>query len=121
MQTSNGLPGVAAGGTHTRHDEASTWLPPRTVPPCAIPHHFICACHPMLPCLCFPTCVPNHARLMCSSRRTVQVLIVQYGGSAFQTVPLDGDQWAACIGAGAATLLVRRALLTLDDLPFMPK
>jgi Ca2+ transporting ATPase len=41
----------------------------------------------------------------------LQALIVQNGGAAFSTVPLDAGQWAACVGLGASTLLVRRALV----------
>ena len=43
----------------------------------------------------------------------LQVLIVQFGGEAFSTVPLDARQWAACIGIGALTLPVRAGLLLL--------
>lgn len=40
----------------------------------------------------------------------MQVVIVQFGGPAFQTVPLNGPQWTLCVGVGALTLLVRAAL-----------
>ena len=40
----------------------------------------------------------------------VQVLIVQYGGKWFQTVPLTAGQWAACTGIGAISLMVRAGL-----------
>ena len=40
----------------------------------------------------------------------VQVVIVQYGGKWFQTVPLTPAQWAACTGIGAVSLLVRAGL-----------
>ena len=40
----------------------------------------------------------------------MQVVIVQYGGKWFQTVPLTLDQWAACVGVGALSLVVRAAL-----------
>jgi hypothetical protein len=42
-----------------------------------------------------------------------QVLIVQCGGPAFQTSPLNGPQWGLCVGLGAVTLLVRAALLAV--------
>ena len=41
-----------------------------------------------------------------------QVLIVQFGGAAFQTSPLTVEQWGACVGTGALTLFVRAALCT---------
>ncbi|KAL3161892.1 hypothetical protein ABBQ38_008979 [Trebouxia sp. C0009 RCD-2024] len=40
----------------------------------------------------------------------LQVVIVQYGGKWFQTVPLTPVQWAACTGIGAVSLLVRAGL-----------
>ncbi len=40
----------------------------------------------------------------------MQVVIVQYGGKWFQTVPLTPVQWAACTGIGAFSLLVRAGL-----------
>ncbi len=47
----------------------------------------------------------------------MQVAIVQYGGSAFQTAPLTPAQWAACVGLGATTLLVREALRRVPTAP----
>jgi len=54
----------------------------------------------------------------------LQALIVQFGGDAFGTRPLNLAQWAACIGFGALGLFVRKALLMLpggrptkDELP----
>lgn len=43
----------------------------------------------------------------------VQVVIVQFGGEAFMTHPLDWQQWGACFGIGALSLVVRKALLAL--------
>lgn len=40
----------------------------------------------------------------------LQVLIVQYGGDVFSTRPLSASQWAACIGIGSVSLLLRWAL-----------
>ena len=43
--------------------------------------------------------------------------IVQWGGEAFSTVPLNAEEWALCVGFGAAGLLVRevmRRVPTLD-------
>ena len=52
-----------------------------------------------------------HRNTMCDQQHcAVQVLIVQYGGKWFQTVPLHGEQWAACTGIGAVSLLVRAGL-----------
>ena len=44
-----------------------------------------------------------------------QVLIVQYGGRWFATVPLDGPQWALCTGLGATSLLLREAIRHLPS------
>lgn len=33
----------------------------------------------------------------------------QHGGAVFQTQPLNGEQWALCIGIGALSLLVHEA------------
>jgi len=41
------------------------------------------------------------------------MLIVERGGTAFQTVPLPGDLWLACLGLGATTLLVRAGVVLL--------
>ena len=43
----------------------------------------------------------------------LQVLIVQFGGDIFSTKPLSAQQWAACTGIGAITLLVRAVLRLL--------
>lgn len=43
----------------------------------------------------------------------MQVLIVQYGGDVFSTQPLTAPQWGACLGIGAMSLLIRRALCVL--------
>ncbi|CAG9462723.1 unnamed protein product [Pedinophyceae sp. YPF-701] len=43
----------------------------------------------------------------------LQVAIVQFGGSWFQTVPLNGAAWTACVGLGATSLLVRYLLRPL--------
>lgn len=43
----------------------------------------------------------------------LQIAIVQYGGRAFSTVPLNSLQWAACVGGGALTLLVGAGLRLL--------
>lgn len=48
---------------------------------------------------------------------TVQVVIVQFGGEAFMTHPLDWQQWGACFGIGALGLVVRNVLLTLRSKP----
>lgn len=45
----------------------------------------------------------------------LQVLIVQYGGRAFSTVPLTPEQWAFCAAVGSSTLVVREVL---RQLPF---
>ena len=47
----------------------------------------------------------------------LQVLIVQYGGDIFSTKPLSVQQWAACTGIGAITLLVRAVLRLLPPHP----
>ncbi|KAL0021452.1 hypothetical protein WJX79_002597 [Trebouxia sp. C0005] len=41
---------------------------------------------------------------------SLQVVIIQYGGKWFQTVPLTPVQWAACTGIGALSLAVRAGL-----------
>ena len=40
----------------------------------------------------------------------LQIGIVQFGGTAFSTVPLNVSQWGLCIGFGAGSLLVREVL-----------
>jgi Ca2+ transporting ATPase len=45
------------------------------------------------------------------------VLIVQFGGEVFMTKPLSAQQWAACIGIGALSLLVRAGLRLLPPHP----
>ena len=47
----------------------------------------------------------------------LQVIIVQFGGEAFSTTPLNAAQWGGCIGIGALSLLVRSALLLLPPKP----
>ena len=47
----------------------------------------------------------------------LQVLIVQFGGDIFSTKPLSAQQWAACTGIGAITLLVRAVLRLLPPHP----
>lgn len=37
-------------------------------------------------------------------------MLVQYGGQAFNCVPLTSEQWGVCIGLGALGLLVREGL-----------
>lgn len=51
--------------------------------------------------------------------RAPQVLIVQFGGEVFATEPLSGQQWGACVGIGALSLLVRGALCALPPHPRM--
>lgn len=41
-----------------------------------------------------------------ASEAMLQVLIVQFGGPALSTVPLDLPQWAACVGFAALTFVV---------------
>lgn len=43
-----------------------------------------------------------------------QIAIVQFGDGIFQTVPLGAGEWAACTGFGALSLLLRRALVSLE-------
>ena len=45
---------------------------------------------------------------------------MQFGGEAFSVQPLSGQQWGACIGIGALSLLVRAALTALPT-PGLPK
>lgn len=47
----------------------------------------------------------------------LQVLIVQFGGDIFSTKPLSAQQWAACTGIGAITLMVRAVLRLLPPHP----
>lgn len=59
----------------------------------------------------------DHHLLFCGilgAEVVLQVLIVQYGGRAFQTTPLGADHWALCLGLGSLTLGVRAALRTVD-------
>ena len=35
---------------------------------------------------------------------------MQFGGSVFHTHPLDGGEWAVCVGLGATTLVLRELL-----------
>ncbi|GAX83649.1 hypothetical protein CEUSTIGMA_g11073.t1 [Chlamydomonas eustigma] len=50
-----------------------------------------------------------------------QVLIVQLGGSAFQTLPLPLEHWLMSIGLGATTLLLRAALSLAPSLSLSRK
>ena len=43
----------------------------------------------------------------------LQALIVQFGGEAFSTHPLSWQQWGACLGIGALSLIVRELLLLI--------
>ena len=52
-----------------------------------------------------------------AGRCALQVLIVQFGGEVFATQPLSAQQWGACIGVGALSLLVRGALCALPPHP----
>lgn len=45
-----------------------------------------------------------------SSECVLQYLIVQYGGPAFQTSPLNGTEWLLCIGFGVLSLPIRTLL-----------
>mmetsp|Transcript_15651 Transcript_15651/g.38981 ORF Transcript_15651/g.38981 Transcript_15651/m.38981 type:complete len:1717 (-) Transcript_15651:132-5282(-) len=59
----------------------------------------------------------DHHLLFCGilgAEVVMQALIVQYGGHAFQTVPLSASQWALCLGLGSLTLGVRAGLRTVD-------
>jgi hypothetical protein len=47
----------------------------------------------------------------------LQVAIVQCGGRAFSTVPLNAQQWAVCVGCGGLTLLLRQALRLVPTEP----
>lgn len=52
--------------------------------------------------------------VLCVTLRVcVQVAIVNYGGSAFSTVPLDSELWAVSIGLGAAGWVVRTLLTAI--------
>ncbi len=45
------------------------------------------------------------------------MVIVQFGGDIFSTRPLTAQQWAACTGIGAITLLVRAVLRLIPPHP----
>jgi Ca2+ transporting ATPase len=45
------------------------------------------------------------------------VIIVQFGGEVFSTHPLNAQQWAACTGIGALSLLVRAVVRLLPPHP----
>lgn len=47
---------------------------------------------------------------MQASEAVIQWVLVQYGGQAFNCVPLNAEQWGVCIGLGALGLLVREGL-----------
>ncbi len=55
--------------------------------------------------------------LITQAMPVVQVLIVQLGGDIFSTRPLTAQQWAACTGIGAITLLVRAVLRLIPPHP----
>lgn len=81
-----------------------------------LPYHFA-LCFPCPHSFLLPFTTPlKHTSSRCASPNPLQYLIVQHGGSAFETVPLSPLQWLGCVGAGAASLLVRRGL-TLLKLP----
>lgn len=42
---------------------------------------------------------------------------MQFGGEVFATRPLAAEQWGACVGIGALSLLVRAALCALPPHP----
>ena len=44
---------------------------------------------------------------------------MQFGGEVFATQPLSAQQWGACVGIGALSLLVRKALCALPPHPRM--
>jgi Ca2+-transporting ATPase len=50
-----------------------------------------------------------------------QVLIVEFGNVAFQTVKLSFYYWLLSIGIGAFTLIVGLFIRLLPDLPFIQK
>lgn len=50
-----------------------------------------------------------------SAEFLLQWAIVQYGGPIFKTVPLDVEEWAACIMFGAGTLVIRSLLVRVKD------
>lgn len=49
----------------------------------------------------------------------MQALIVQFGGDAFQTVPLSPSQWGLCVGLGSLTMGVRSVLLKAKVEPYL--
>ena len=52
----------------------------------------------------------THASLQQASEALIQWVLVQFGGQAFNCVPLDWEQWGVCIGLGALGLLMREGL-----------
>ncbi|KAJ1911892.1 plasma membrane calcium [Mycoemilia scoparia] len=48
----------------------------------------------------------------------IQVLIIQFGGAAFKTRGLDGQQWAYCIIAGALSLAIGVVVRLIPDRVF---
>lgn len=58
--------------------------------------------------------------LFCSilaAEAALQVAVVSFGGSVFDTVPLGWKQWGACVGLGAVGLVVRHALAAIPPHP----
>lgn len=51
----------------------------------------------------------------------IQAGLVQAGGAAFQTTPLNGKQWGLCVALGASTLLLRAALACWHTEPPQPQ
>ena len=59
-------------------------------------------------------CSRSRGRLVTNRQIAVlQALIVQFGGEAFSTHPLSWQQWGACMGIGALSLIVRELLLLI--------
>ncbi|PSC68202.1 calcium-translocating P-type PMCA-type [Micractinium conductrix] len=52
-------------------------------------------------------------QLILGSELALQIAIVQFGGSWFNTHPLDAREWAVCVGLGATTLGLRELLRRL--------
>lgn len=52
-----------------------------------------------------------------AAEAALQVAVVSFGGSVFDTVPLSAGQWGACVGLGAVGLLVRHVLAAIPPHP----